>query len=238
MNSCDYENIIRKYLTAGYKAAFFNEKPESHHQLILRHDVDFSCKLAHKMALLESKIGVKSTYFFMMNNPIYNVFSRENKNYIREIKSLGHEVSIHFDMIHGELNREICIFQEFFDVEVNIVSIHRPIMDILDELDIEHTYLPKYMEDIKYISDSRGKFRYGHPLESQEFRDGKSMQLLTHPAWWVSEKEDSIEIIESVISDNNEMNKKYFLENSIPYREFLNRIDAHPPQHLKKGSAV
>jgi hypothetical protein len=40
-----------------------------------------------------------------------------------------------------------------------------------------------------YYSDSRGSWSYGHPLESEEFKAGKGIQVLTHPIWWYQSKD-------------------------------------------------
>jgi hypothetical protein len=174
------------------------------------------------MAKIEYILGVKSTYFFMLSNSIYNLFSEKNRRYVKNIKTLGHKISVHFDFEVGDLKKEIDIFESFFDTEVDIISIHRPDLELLNQIDVEHTYLPKYFEDIKYFADSRGEFRFGHPLKSKEFQEGKSIHLLIHPAWWMSDKKDTIDIIENIIDRNHEMNKKFFRENSIPYREHSN----------------
>ena len=217
-----YTDLMFKFLDKGYEDVFFNELSNEYNQLIIRHDVDFDCEFAYKMAKIEYIIGVKSTYFFMLSNPIYNVFSEKNKRYIQNIKRLGHNISIHFDFEVGDLKKEIDIFESFFDTEVDIISIHRPNLKLLNQIDVEHTYLPKYFEDIKYFADSRGEFRFGHPLKSKEFKKGKSIHLLIHPAWWMSDKLNPIEIINDIIDRNHEMNKEFFRENSIPYREHSN----------------
>ena len=216
-----YTDLIFKFLDRGYEDVFFNELLSEYNQLIIRHDIDFDCEFAYKMARVEYVLGVKSTYFFMLSNPIYNVFSASNKKYIKNIKTLGHEISIHFDFEVGDLKKEIDIFESFFDTKIKIISVHRPNLRLLNKLNVEHTYLPKYFEDVKYFSDSRGEFRYGHPTESEEFKKVKSIQLLIHPEWWMSDKSNPIKIIEDIISNNNKMNKEFFKENSTPYKEYL-----------------
>jgi hypothetical protein len=72
---------------------------------------------------------------------------------------------------------------------VEIVSLHRPCAQQLSlsaalTAPLPHTYLPRYTESIHYCADSRGTWRYGRPTEQQAFRDGRSMQILTHPVWW------------------------------------------------------
>ena len=217
----DYADLIKQFLDKGYKDIFFNELTEKNNQLIIRHDIDYDCELAFKIAKIEKVIGVKSTFFFMLSNPIYNVFSEKNKKYINDIKSLGHEISIHFDCEVGDLKNEIEIFESFFDTKINIISIHRPKLEILHKINVEHTYLPKYFDDIKYISDSRGEFGYGHPIHTEEFKRGNSIQLLIHPVWWTNKKLNTIEVIEDLINKNNEMNKEFFRQNLSPYKEYL-----------------
>ena len=216
-----YTDLIFKFLDKGYEDVFFNELLGEYNQLIIRHDIDFDCEVAYKMAKVEYGIGIKSSYFFMLSNPIYNVFSEKNKKYIKNIKTFGHNISIHFDFEIGDLKKEIDIFESFFDTKIDIISVHRPDLKLLNKIGIEHTYLPKYFEDIKYFSDSRGEFKYGHPTESEEFKKGKSIQLLIHPEWWMSDKSKPIEIIQDIIDRNNKMNEKFFKENSTPYKEYL-----------------
>ena len=222
-----YSDLIQQFLDKGYKDIFFDALLGEYNQLIIRHDIDFDCEVAYKMAKVEYGIGIKSSYFFMLSNPIYNVFSEKNKKYIKNIKTLGHNISIHFNCEVGDLKEELDIFESFFNTEIDIISVHRPDLKFLNEISlwgtrtIEHTYLPKYFEDIKYFSDSRGEFKYGHPTESEEFKKGKSIQLLIHPEWWMSDKSKPIEIIQDIIDRNNKMNEKFFKENSTPYKEYL-----------------
>lgn len=227
----DYYKLLKGFETNGYKTIFFNELSDTG-QLIIRHDIDYDCKLAYNMSLMEKENRVKATYFFMMGNPIYNLFSKENRDYIEGIKENGHAISIHFDpTIYDDislgLQKEVDIFQSYFDTKVDIVSIHRPHDDFINNDNlingIEHTYQTKYMKDIKYISDSRAEFRYGHPFESEEFKNNESIQLLIHPAWWMLKSNSIIDMIEKMIDNNLVVNRDYFRDNVIPYREYLEK---------------
>jgi len=217
-----YTDLIFEFSERGYKDIFFNELSSEYNQLIIRHDIDFDCEFAYQMAKIEYNLDVKSTYFFMLSNSIYNLFSEKNREYVRKIKGFGHKISVHFDFEVGDLKKEIDIFESFFDTEVDIISIHRPNLELVNQINVEHTYLSKYFKDIKYFADSRGEFRFGHPLKSKEFQECKSIHLLIHPVWWMSDKKDTIDIMENIIDRNHEMNKKFFRENSIPYREHSN----------------
>lgn len=59
--------------------------------IILRHDVDRKPKRALRMAILESNLGIQSTYFFRITN---NSFSPA---IMKMIESLGHEIGYHYE---------------------------------------------------------------------------------------------------------------------------------------------
>ena len=63
--------------------------------------------------------------------------------------------------------------------------------------------------------------RYGVSLTLFKSKKRKSIQLLIHPAWWMSNKSNPIEIIQDTIDKNNRMNTEFFKENSIIYKEYL-----------------
>lgn len=73
---------------------------------------------------------------------------------------------------------------------INSFSIHEPsrtslIVDneTLNRLQLKHnSYDKKYFKDIKYISDSGGRWREGHFAEWLDKVD--QIQILTHPLWW------------------------------------------------------
>ena len=50
-----------------------------------------------------------------------------------------------------------------------------------------HAYQPRFFSEIGYCSDSRGAFHHGEPLAQPAIAEGRAMQLLTHPIWWMGE---------------------------------------------------
>ena len=224
----EYSNFIKEFKDSGYSDIFFNQVSNPKGQLIIRHDIDYDCDYALDIAKVEHSLGVKSTFFFMMSNPIYNIFSKKNVLSIKKIIKLGHNVSIHIDLEDGNIRREIEIFESYFSLNIDIVSIHRPNFNkfiqekpltINQNRFIDHTYMNKYFKKIAYMSDSKGEFRYGHPIESEAYKNFKSIQLLIHPAWWMSKDDTPIKIMQGVIKKNNELNKSFFTENSIPFKD-------------------
>ena len=62
--------------------------------ILLRHDVEFDISRALELAKIESKHNVKSTFFFQVYSSAYNSLSPINKNMIKQIKDLGHNIGI------------------------------------------------------------------------------------------------------------------------------------------------
>ena len=227
-----YQDLINGFLKNGYTAEFFRAAETAHGQcLIIRHDIDFDCGYAYQIAKIENELGVKGSYFFLLRSDSYNLLSAENTDYVRRIRDDGHDVSLHFDpTIYGEdflegFKREREIFENIFDVKIEIISLHRPNDFFLnyDELlgEVEHTYQNKYFREIKYISDSQGMFRYGHPLETEEFRARKTIHLLTHPIWWVGKGRSNIAILKKHISERQALMDAHVAKNCIPYQNYL-----------------
>lgn len=197
----DYRTLLSMFLDSGYHIKPLTRGAlEKKSTVYLRHDVDFDCERALDMASTEAGLGVYSTYFFMLTSDAYNLFSERNMRAVKSIRKLGHMISVHFDpcvyddFVEGLL-KEIHIFESVFEEAVDLISIHRP-NDYFINLDssicgIEHTYQSKYRSDLKYISDSQGRFRYGDPFSTVEFAAGKSFQLLIHPLWWTTEGRDA-----------------------------------------------
>jgi hypothetical protein len=90
------------------------------------------------------------------------------------------------------LKLEIDIFQNLFNEKIKIISLHRPSSNLLgsknlDTLSFPNTYEDRFFKDISYFSDSRGQFKFGNPLNSNDFKNSQNMQLLIHPIWWIGD---------------------------------------------------
>lgn len=230
----ELDELLRSFLNSGYQFVFFNELNSPEKQVALRHDIDFDMRAAYEVAVKEHNLGIRSTFFFLLSNKNYNLLNTETLQQAEAIKKLGHHLSLQFDPANYKdqeeegLQKEIYWFEKLFGERVNIISFHRPSEMIMSSgiwlQDIEHTYLPKYSKDILYMSDSRGLWRFGHPLETETFRQQKSMQLLLHPIWWFYRgKTNTDKIKQTFFAKVSEM-KRNFSDNSRPFREIENEI--------------
>lgn len=177
-------------------------------QLILRHDIDFDIKAAYEIAVIEHELNVKSTFFFLLRGDFYNLINSENYDLVKKIESLGHKISLHYDIEiytnpQKELIAEIKIFEDFFNTKIDIISIHRPSKDFLKNpnnyFNVTNTYEDKYFKKISYFADSGGRFRFGNPLESPDYKLNHNIQLLTHPIWWTSSLSSVDDILNQLI---------------------------------------
>lgn len=226
----NYKKIIHSFKRSGYEFIFFNEKLNQEGQVILRHDIDFDVDKALEFAKFENKLGVNSTYFFLIRSDSYNFLEPKCLEKIKLIKDLGHQISLHFDPTQYEdfkdgLKNEIKHFEYFTDQKINVISFHRPPKYFLN-LDkkignIAHTYQKKFFKDIKYISDSGGDFFYENPIECQEFKNFKSIQFLTHPIWWTTTGETNIQKIENFLEEKKSSYSGHIAKNCKPWNKHI-----------------
>ena len=174
---------------------FFSYKKAKLPSIIFRHDIDFSLEDALKIATLEEELEIKATYFFMLTSNSYSALSPKNKNLIKEIKKKGHTISLHFDpTCYIDVDSGFCLekklFEDIFDIEVKIVSLHRP--GIFLENNNKsfkgslHTYQDEFFKNMIYLSDSAGTDIKKKLLEVDFSSLSATIQMLTHPIWWTS----------------------------------------------------
>src|SRR5690625_3584659 len=167
--------------------------PKGQH-LLLRHDIDCSLIEALELARFEEQLGVRSTYFVMMHSLLYEV---QRSTAVRELAAMGHEVGVHFDCPpHCDVNDKSAIealmqedcrrLEDILGEPVRSVSFHRPIPQFLHGPLFLGGRVNAYAAELMpwYISDSRGGWRCGNPLQEVGRKRHAILQMLTHPIWW------------------------------------------------------
>ena len=228
LNLLSYRQLVTSFLEKGYSFVLFPELTSTKQQIVMRHDIDFNCQYALRMAEVESRLGIRSTFFFQVASDSYNPFSAKNRESIQQIQRLGHAISLHFDPTIYEdffagFDREKLLFETFFDTRLDLVSLHRPsaFFQQYDERigGVEHTYMKKYFEDVSYFSDSRGQWRYGHPLDSDTVQRGDSLQVLVHPIWWAVEGATPQDKLIQQYGTKREEIKEHYRKNCEPFND-------------------
>jgi len=73
-----YSDFLGRLNDKGFSFVNFGEDPQAG-EAFLRHDVDWSPKEALRVAQIEDELEIRSSFFFLLNSPFYNVFEEENK---------------------------------------------------------------------------------------------------------------------------------------------------------------
>lgn len=231
----DYESLLLGFKEAGYEFGSFAVDPiPLYRALLLRHDVDFDIQKAVNMARMEARLGARSTYFFLLSSKSYNPADASSMSMLREIQSLGHDISLHFDpAVYPDpaegLQFELRLFELLYRIRPQCVSLHRPseFFLALDEpiQGTMHTYQGRFTRALKYVSDSGGTFKYGHPFSTDEFRRGRSIHLLIHPIWWDTDGSSAVEKLARLVEDRAESFSLHVAANCIPWRDHLAQHD-------------
>jgi len=173
-----YAEILEAGKTGGYHFAFFGDGPERG-DIYLRHDVDLSLDAALRMAELEARHGVQTTYLLMTESVFYNLASSEGADTIARLRELGHAVGLHAVHPNADLDTR-------FD---RVVSWHNPRAEYMSRTipGATNVYAEPFFDPPTYRSDSNQHWRSGCPHE--ELRGGGFpwLQILVHPEIWVYE---------------------------------------------------
>lgn len=200
-----YCRIIELFIQHGYSFKSF-ASPGNSKTVYLRHDIDFSVRDAYEIALIENELGIVSTYFFMLTSNAYNLMSESSIAFVEKIKNLGHTVSLHFDpVVYQNLDQGFLVekitFNKIFNVEIDIVSIHRPgnfLVNNNRKLDAcLHTYEDKFFKEMIYLSDSGGRDVTEKINEIIISGLEKPLHLLLHPIWWTSKSDSPTQTLNS-----------------------------------------
>lgn len=202
----EYREMLSFLLSKGYEFKQFDSdviNPTG--SVYLRHDIDLCLSRALTMARLEKELGISSTYYIMVRGCFYNINDFKNIKIIKEIATLGHTIGLHFDFslvtnegesaIKEQIINEAEMLSAISGEPVVSISFHRPIsLKFFNEFFIEgliHTYEARFIDKLEYVADSTGRWRHASFWENEAINDGKSLQLLIHPIWWIGDKRDS-----------------------------------------------
>lgn len=201
-----YQNMLKLLLDNGYTICDYHNWKLYDKTAILRHDIDMDMKAAVRLARLEHNLlGRCGTWFILVSTNFYNIHSRESRQALNEITSLGGEIGLHFDETQYVLRcetdyqkyvaQEARILSEVIDTPVRTLSMHRISKEVLKGNysfpDLVNTYGNDFFSQMKYISDSR---RNWHENIEKVIADGSypRLHILTHPVWYGETELDNI----------------------------------------------
>lgn len=182
--------------------------------IILRHDIDYSLVHALKLAEEENIHGLKSTYFVMLHNPLYNALSEESLSIIKKISRLGHDIGLHYDTTFlpksrntalGTIKKEASILKDICGKEIISVAQHNPTINPKLKYDITINFSdaqnPEIINICRYLSDSVQNWRERCMCNHIDKED--KLQILTHPIWWSNQHIPRDDILRDIVKKEN-----------------------------------
>lgn len=203
-----YRDLLHRIRNQGYQFSDFLQKNYNDDIVILRHDIDFSLRLAAELSDIEADEGVTSTYFALVNTDFYNVCSQNSKREMNRILKNGSSIGLHFDesqyeqvlqplrensfdeylaLMNEYAEREKGILESIIETPVKAIAFHCPsqesIQADIDFKGMANAYGNQFFKQFKYLSDSRMNWREDVDTIIAEHRYQK-LQILTHAFWY------------------------------------------------------
>lgn len=175
--------------------------------IVLRHDIDFAPDYSLEMAELEHAAGVSSTFFVLVDGQFYNPLQSEVVRQIRRIRSLGHEIGLHFAVssaADADIGREVAfrldVLSAIAEAPVRSFSQHDPVnagfvsVALPPERDVCVDASAVIRDnDLLYVSDSAMMWRR-YTFETA-LEEGRNLCLLAHPHSWLHPQDDYVAMI-------------------------------------------
>ena len=229
-----YRGLLSLLKTQRYVFSSYHNWVHTPRCVILRHDIDNDLDQAVRLAKVEAEEGVRSSWFVLLRTDFYNPASRASLDRLQIIRSMGHEIGLHFDEKSypadgveetvQHILEERDILSAILGTPVTTVSMHWPSRPTL-EADLEipgmvNSYEKTFFQYFKYLSDSRRRWR--EPVE-EIVRSGAydRLHILTHAFWYKAQEEDIAATVRDFIHRANGERQVQMQENITDLDEIL-----------------
>lgn len=250
-----FESYVRILETARSNFDFvsFRDSDLSSRSVLWRHDVDFSLLAATELGAIDETFGISATVFINIHADTYSALSPTGRTHVQTLLNQGHEIGLHVDVgFYGSiqtkrdleriLEGEKMQFENCFSISPKVFSFHNPTDEIKkfeqqSYSGLVNTYAPKYFDQIAYCSDSNGYWRNESIQTVLENNIGGSVQVLTHPEWWVGNpcqpRERLINVLTAQmmfhLNEYDQLIEKHKRENVSQFKEKLSLIATQDP---------
>ena len=230
-----YRSLLRTACDAGWRVVRYPEDgPPRSGEILLRHDVDYSVQLALEMARANAELGVRGTFFLLLQSDLYNLMSPPNLRAARAIHEAGQTLGLHFPMPKAGVDADLVIdlvlaelarMRDVLPVE-QVFAWHNPTTDALSAFGeltapgLINVYAPPFCVSTRYRSDSNLRNSPDDFSALLLGEDRSPLHLLFHPLNWVVGGRDMIEILRGAWAQVIREREHDFLTNCV-YRDAL-----------------
>jgi len=180
-----YIEMLKLAKEKGYKILPLKDYNSRHKKVIyLRHDVDCALDKAFVMSRIEWALGIRSSYFILLHGN-FNIFTTKNLRRIKGIGFSNHEIGLHYFDMGIPLQTEKKILQSVVEQKIKGFCCHEPTRCggfNMKEKGMYNAYEPKFLKNMKYISESGARWREGCLCEYIGKVD--KICVLMHPEHW------------------------------------------------------
>lgn len=196
----NYQRLISLALEKGFTFISYTDKfVENRKDILWRHDVEFEPDVALMMAEMESAQEVKTTYFFQIHSPYYNIFDSHYSEVFHKIHALGHCLGLHFDSHYydifdeNQLNKYIELDKNYLEavlgIKIDAFSFHNTTPFTHTCLAYKYgglinVYSSHFKQRFNYCGDSLGYWRFERLEDVLNDLHVRHLQVLTHDANW------------------------------------------------------
>ncbi len=210
-SAAHYEQNLRRALDKGYRFPTFAELADQPDgagvkpSCLLRHDVDVSLKWARRLATIEVKLGVRSTFFIRLRANGYNALARSSMAVLWELATRGFEIGLHAEPQEGtglrqQLVAEREILQMAVGREIAGLAIHRPKLngELADDLWRRAGFRyeageQRFNSGRNFASDSN--YLWKPECFCRLLERGENVYACVHPVWYWSKPESAGKIL-------------------------------------------
>jgi hypothetical protein len=225
-----YAHLISWLRAGGYEFAPVSlmQSDPARRTVYLRHDVDLHLLYVDRMAQLEDHLGVTATYYVALTQP-YNILSPCNRDILKTLVTLGHEVGLHYDVTTyptdatealRHLKHEVAVLEWAIAAPVRSICMHQPHVGHLDPFltgsDWLNPHDPSLEKERLYISDSCRAWRDTSLLLCRGEVPPHRVMLNTHPELWLdSNVSDRERYLDTVVMKNALEQTKRYLDQTV-----------------------
>lgn len=228
-----YHELLRGLLAQARPFVLFRDAPDA--GLLLRHDVDYSPEWAAELAQVNADLGVRGTFFFLTDSPLYNLFAASSRAALEQVAALGQDVGLHVRCAPLEpsaeaLRNHFAVLRLAAPESIPVLAWHNPPTElaplnrIADSAGFQSAYAPRWFAPGRYLSDSNLRHSPEGLLQATRECPSPILQVLLHPFNWI----DTSSTIEDILARTCAHRIRHVLAAMHENRYWNDRLAEHP----------
>jgi len=206
-----YRSLVSLALQRGYRfVSFLDKGNDGGRRIYLRHDVDYSLRMAVELAEVNHSMGVHGTFCLLLRSQVYNLLSDWAIEYAGKIRGLGQHLAFHCTVpstvpaSDQELARQVLTdfetVRRYLPEVEPAFSWHNPTPGLVERGQhfevpgLLNLYGPRFVKDIAYYSDSNMRYSATRFEEIIGQNDDAALHLLFHPFNWIGGGSTMLEV--------------------------------------------